>query len=205
MGRLVVLAFILSLITFVHPQGKPVWPQRFTARFNETENLIFSLQTNGTYWYDFANGKNRVDRENGKLDRYCGSVYKFVDTPCTHLVVDGKRYLIFPKKQYCCLCCDASKGCGILLPSWVNGAKFIGYTIYNGNNVTKWDQPGLQSNYYYQTVNGNLPAGIDQVGTSYMAYDVKSYTDAPIDPSVFDIPTSICEAKCPLVSICSLL
>ena len=30
-----------------------------------------------------------------KLDRYCGSVYKFRDTPCSHYVKDGKRYLYF--------------------------------------------------------------------------------------------------------------
>jgi len=38
-----------------------------------------------------------VTRENGKHDRYCGSVFKTTDTPCNHIIVDGKPFNIQAK------------------------------------------------------------------------------------------------------------
>lgn len=34
------------------------------------------------------------------------------------------RYLIFPELNECCLCCASDMGCGILSPSWLDGAEF---------------------------------------------------------------------------------
>jgi hypothetical protein len=31
-----------------------------------------------------------IYRENGRADRYCGTVYKLSDTPCNHYVTGGK-------------------------------------------------------------------------------------------------------------------
>jgi hypothetical protein len=60
----------------------PVWPESFKMDFNETNKvLILKGHTHGTYVYDAVNKKTRMDRANGKFDRYCGSVYKLHDTP----------------------------------------------------------------------------------------------------------------------------
>ena len=53
-------------------------------------------------------------------DRYCGSVHPLTDTPCTHLVAGGWRYLLFPKLLSCCACCSAAAGCGVLSPRCVH-------------------------------------------------------------------------------------
>jgi len=42
-----------------------------------TYPLIGSSTTTGEFYYNWILKKYRVDRENGKFDRYCGSVYKF--------------------------------------------------------------------------------------------------------------------------------
>jgi hypothetical protein len=120
------------------------------------------------------------------------------------LVVDGKRYLDFPDKKYCCMCCDASKGCGILSPSWVDGAEFIGFVEYQNQNASKWDKKGLQSNFYYQTVDKNLPAGVDQVPNDYMSFQLNTYSTDPIPDSIFTVP-DYCRDSCPTISICSVL
>ena len=39
---------------------------------------------------------------------------------------EGKRYLDFPEKNYCCYCCDAAHGCGILKPDWISDATYEG-------------------------------------------------------------------------------
>ena len=58
--------------------------------------ILGSSTTSGTLFYDFTDKTYRIDRENGKWDRYCGTVYKFTNTPCSHYVKEGKRYLHFP-------------------------------------------------------------------------------------------------------------
>jgi hypothetical protein len=41
-----------------------------------------------------------ITRENGHHDRYCGTVYKFADTPCNHYVVNGKQLIKIRKKIF---------------------------------------------------------------------------------------------------------
>jgi hypothetical protein len=171
--------------------------------------VITKGTTNGTYWYDFTNGKARTDRANGKYDRYCGSVYKLTDTPCTHLVVDGLRYLVFPQKQYCCMCCTAAKGCGIMRRDWVGAANgtFLGYEEVSGRKCEKWDAKGLQSNFYWVTADADqVPVKLEMVPNSLTNYKVESFKKGPIDSSVFNVP-SYCSPtqKCPAISVCSLL
>ena len=84
----------------------PVWPNTFQMTFNETLTypLLGSHYTAGTYYYDFPNKRYRIDRANGRYDRYCGfnGVRAFQDTPCTQLVIDGMRWMIYPEKKECC-------------------------------------------------------------------------------------------------------
>ena len=113
----------------------PVWPEMFQQNFEEnlTYPILGTHQTHGTYYYDFANRRYRIDRANGRYDRYCGlnGAKAFIDTPCTHLVVNGMRWLIYPEKQECCQCCTSEQGCGVLFPTWMNNATFIGEVYIN--------------------------------------------------------------------------
>ena len=63
-------------------------------------NTLFT----GTFYYDFTNLRYRIDRDNGRYDRYCGfnGIRAFQNTPCSQLVIDGQRWIIYPEKQDCC-------------------------------------------------------------------------------------------------------
>ena len=63
-----------------------------------------------------------MDRANGRYDDFCGSVMPNVTTPCQQMVVDKKRWLIYPGKSVCCFCCDQGHGCGIIRPDWLKNA-----------------------------------------------------------------------------------
>ena len=108
----------------------PLWPNMFQQTFTEvfTYPVVGSHQTNGTYYYDYANRRYRIDRDNGRYDRYCGinGAKEFVDTACTQLVLKGMRWLIYPDKKECCQCCSSEQGCGILFPGWMTNATFLG-------------------------------------------------------------------------------
>ncbi len=150
----------------------------------------------------------RIDRDNGEYDRYCGSVWKLRNTPCTQLVRNGLRFLIAPSRRECCMCCTAAQGCGILSRNWLRNATFEGTFDYRGTIVYKWNKKGLQNNYYGATADDALvPVFIDMQPNDYFDYHVDSYKERiEGGASVFDLP-NYCDPskKCPLISICSLL
>jgi len=84
----------------------PVWPKQFYQEFNETLSypILGTHYTKGKYYYDYTNRRYRIDRENGRYDRYCGfnGIRVFQDTPCTQLVVSGMRWIYYPEKEECC-------------------------------------------------------------------------------------------------------
>lgn len=82
------LAF--QVLTQVTP---PVWPEVFHQSYVESYNGS-SLHTTGRIYYDAKRGLNRVDRQDGVNELFCGSILPNVSGPCTHLVRDKKRYII---------------------------------------------------------------------------------------------------------------
>jgi len=171
-----------------------------------TYPVIGSSNTTGYYYYDWTNVQYRVDRANGQWDRYCGSVYKLVDTPCSHIVTGGNRYLWFPQENYCCFCCNDAEGCGVLLPNWLAPATFVNSSVTpDGYNVDIWDIEGGQANYYYAVTPSMIPYEIDQVPNDIMYYNPQTYQNYISDPSVFDLPSSQCNVNntCSYISICT--
>jgi hypothetical protein len=149
--------------------------------------------------------RSRIDRSTGKYDRYCGSVKLFQDVPCTHLIRDDLRYLIFPTLKSCCACCNADKGCGAVRPDWLTGATFIGYNTTAGVKYQVWDKKGLQDNFYWQVDDTQAPYIIDQQPNDLMVFNVATFKKGSIDPSIFALP-SYCSAQsaCPLLSVCTV-
>lgn len=139
-------------------------------------------------------------------DRYCSTIFPLEDTPCTHLVVDGNRYLDFPAKNSCCLCCNEAAGCGVVVPNWLvlSNATYQGQQMMNGYLSDVWMAMGLQANYWYQTVNTAKPVQLNQVPDDNMTFVTNQYNVGPIPDQMFTIP-SYCEPKCPALSICSFL
>ena len=115
--NIIVLVLVLIGVTNCDP-SPPVWPERFTESFLEyfdraTEPVV------GMYYYDSVRNYTRVDRSDGRWDRICGSIIPNVSTDCSTLVRDHKRYIIFPTKRFCCMCCDAAHGCDVLSRNWL--------------------------------------------------------------------------------------
>jgi hypothetical protein len=148
--------------------------------------------------------RSRIDRSTGKYDRFCGSVKLFQDVPCTHLVVDGLRYLIYPTLNSCCMCCTAESGCGTVRPDWLSDSNFVGYNTTGTTKYQVWDKKGLQDNFYWQVDDTQTPYIIDQRPNDVMVFDVTTFKKGPIDPSLFALPSYCSKStQCPLFSVCS--
>lgn len=162
------------------------------------------IWTKCCYYLSAFSFNRRIDRSTGKYDRYCGSVKYFDDTPCTHLVIQGLRYLIFPSLNYCCMCCTSEKGCGIIRPDWLSNATFIGYNTTDSVKYQVWDKKGLQDNFYWQVDSTQTPYIIDQQPNDKMIFDVASFKKGAIDPSIFALPSYCSKDRgCPLLSVCT--
>jgi len=203
---LLVLPFVLSQLS--QPTAPPVWPNQFEQTFNETFTypVLGSSSTSGKFFYDFLNKRYRVDRLDGKWDRYCGTAYWFRSTPCSQIVVDSKRYLYYPEKNYCCYCCNSTQGCGLLKPDWLTGATFIGYeSDAAGNSYEKWDQKGLQDNFYYSTNDDKrVMWKLDQEPNDIQTFDVASLYLGISDPKALELPQECVAAdNCQFLSACT--
>ncbi|GIL96686.1 hypothetical protein Vretimale_2444 [Volvox reticuliferus] len=182
----------------------PVWHEQFSVQFNETTRIFVTKRTAGTWYYDALSRKEAVFRENGNGDRYCGSVHPFTQTPCVHIITDGKRYLVFPELGECCMCCTAEMGCGILSPTWLQGASFEGTTTIQGIAANKWRQNGLQPNYWYATADeAQVPLELDQMPNDFQTFWPETFTKGPPGTQVFQLPDG-CSPRCPLTSVCTI-
>lgn len=203
-GLLLALALALLLVTVCADDPTPYWFGQFTLEFNETTYLLFTWKTTGTWYYDSSQLTEKIVRANGRGDRYCGSIHPLTDTPCTHLVKEGRRYLIFPELSECCMCCTSEAGCGVLSPTWLQNATFQGVESIRGIEAYKWLVMGLQPNYYYSTANvAQVPVELDQTPNDYMSLHHETFSPLPVDPSIFDVPSD-CKPSCPLTSVCTI-
>ena len=152
--------------------------------------------------YDYDKGFQRVDRHDGKFDMICNSIVPNVTTPCTQLIRDSKRYIVFPERRTCCMCCDAAHGCGVLSPDWLKGSKFEGEETISGESFNKWSiVDGTFTDLYYSRKDEkNTPRRLvtGQAVTDYMMF---SYNEEEIPESVFALP-SFCNSTCPPTTIC---
>ncbi|CAG9311664.1 unnamed protein product [Blepharisma stoltei] len=187
----------------------PLWPNVFTQTFNET--LYYpefgNQTTTGTYYYDWTNQMYRIDRANGRFDRYCGLVgfRVLTNAPCSHIVVGGNRFLYYPNDGTCCFCCNAAQGCGMLKPTWLDNATFIDTEVHMGVQAYKWNKQGLQNNFYFETAvaspSSRVMLGIYQEPNDLMDFHKITYS---VPSGIFDLPKT-CSLKtvCPEISTCT--
>jgi hypothetical protein len=159
-------------------------------------------------YYDAANNRERVDRDNGRYDRYCGlnGMKQFQNTPCNQYIVDGDRYLHYPQKNECCYCCSSEHGCGIVKSTWLTGAQFVGVEEHNGVQTYKWNQKGLQDNFYFETI-ADKPADRIMVALYQEPNDLQDFSTArtlEVSEDIFALP-SICNktTTCSMASTCT--
>ena len=184
----------------------PVWPDEFSMSFTESTYIpiVGNHSTNGTFYYDWSARMSRVDRANGHYDRYCGSNgdKAFDNTPCTQLVRNGTRFLVYPKLRTCCACCTDAQGCGIVKPTWLAGATYLGTVLSpKGVNLTKWNKKGLQSNIYYERTSDRRMEALLQEPDDFQYFDTASY-HTKVTASTFDLPSWCKPDKCSFLSIC---
>lgn len=120
-----IFTFALLLAFATSQVDPPTWPDHFTQVFVETYDTT-KIHISGQLHYDSTRKMSRVDRVDGKHDAICGSIQPNISTGCTQLVRDDKRYIIFPERRVCCMCCDAAHGCGILNRDWLKTATYEG-------------------------------------------------------------------------------
>lgn len=101
----------------------PVWPEVFHQSFVESYPNS-THRVSGRFYFDSKRDMMRVDRTDGSLDFICGSVLPKVVTACTQLIRDKKRYLMYPQRRQCCVCCDQAHGCGTLKRDWLSTSKY---------------------------------------------------------------------------------
>jgi hypothetical protein len=201
----------LLLVTFVSislQEDGPVWPDKFYQEFTEDTSYFFIKgHTQGKFYYDYQTRRYRIDREDGKYDRYCGTVYKLRSTPCSHIVVDGVRYLYFPEKNDCCSCCTNKGGCGVLKPDWMKTGKKVEEYEKDGQTYQVWNQRGLQDNLLTVVKKGDswVMTSLDQKPNDLMTFNPDSET-SDFDESVLELP-DLCKTaqKCTKLSVCGAL
>ena len=91
----------IVMVIMVACEDAPIFPEQYTLDFNETAAIgPLKGTTTGTNYVDGKNNRQTMTRANGHHDRYCGSVYKFSDTPCTHRVLNGTPSLMQTKDTW---------------------------------------------------------------------------------------------------------
>lgn len=212
---LILIIFSYTALVAASPPASSItktpqpWAPEWTADFTETMYLpaLGVMQSDGKWWYSFAQKRFRVDRDDGRNDRYCGSVYKLENTRCSQIVRDGKRYLHFPQKKFCCKCCTDAQGCGVVDPEFVESGEFSETTTdKNGRSVDKYLIKGMQNNWYSETTGDHShPAEFYQDPLSDMVW--RNYSPKAIDETVFDLPTDSgdCEQSCGWLTVCNAL
>lgn len=192
----------------------PVWPNAFRIDFNETNTLVPIVavgETEGYLIYDYNNKKSMIHREHGDKDRYCAlnGLQWFKDQPCDHYVENGDRYIDYPQEEYCCYCCSADHGCGMLFPTWMENATFLGEAVREGYKTYKWDKKGVQDNFYYETIHDDplqrKLVAIDQEPDELTDYHPDSFSTLDAN-TLIEVPARCQKGdKCPLASVCTAL
>ena len=201
------LILCLLAIALFKAEDPPEWANKFSQNFTEKMKYFFIKgETKGSYYYNYDLMKYRMDRENGKFDRYCGSVYKLRDTPCSHYVSEGKRYLHFPEKDYCCMCCTSEKGCGILKPDWLEGATLIKeYKNKEDKDIQVWSKKGAQTNTIHVYKDTGRTWIIDMSPNDIITFDDATYNEE-FNDDVFDLPKNCNpDDKCGFLTVCAAI
>ena len=199
--KTVLLAVLL--VTLVHADPPfPKWAQHFQQQFVESYVDAPHFHTEGFMWYDATLQMSRIQRNNGKMDRVCGSVLN-ASTPCEQLVRDGKRYVIYNFIQVCCLCCTSEHGCGFLKPDWPSqGFKYVGKDEIDGEVFDKFRNEEDKTGYWV-TQEEQIPRKISELDKYYRDQYEHTYRELPIPDSIFALP-KFCNGAplCPADSKC---
>ncbi|OMJ76747.1 hypothetical protein SteCoe_23809 [Stentor coeruleus] len=206
------MLFLLILTTaLAQNPSAPQWPNVYALSFLEDTFSVYGVnQVSGTVFYNYSLGTTRVDRSNGRYDRFCSlnEWFLFFDTPCTQLVNNGIRYLIYPELQVCCNCCSASDGCGVVKPTWLQNATYTGTHMYNGTIPSySWLTMSFEPVFYQETQDpaplNRFPLEIDIGPSDKFMFASSNSWNTSFSSNVFNVPT-YCQSQymCDSSSLC---
>lgn len=195
------LLLVLAVIVAALAQNPPVWPVRFQQDFVESWSTT-QYHDVGKLWYDSERVMSRLDRSNGKYDSLCNSITN-ATTPCTQLVREGKRYMVYPLIRLCCYCCNSSQGCGILKRTWLANSKFVGKDELSGQFFDKFRDSDSNVDYWATTDARQLPRKLVEGGSVYKDFIMNTYSEEYIADSVFALPSYCGDNICPKTSECA--
>jgi subtilisin family serine protease len=173
------------------PAHPPRWPASFSANITEIRTAKGSGNTTGSWAYDAQRRGMRVDRDDGEYDQLCGSAGGA--ERCTVLATGGARYLIWPARSHCCVCCTDADGCGAETPGWLDNATYVGPDTFSGVATDKFEIQGYKPNYWWQRVSDGAPVALQQAdphkaGQDLDAFDQSTLSLDPVDAAVFQVP-----------------
>ncbi|CAM5998909.1 unnamed protein product [Sphagnum balticum] len=146
---LVLLLAIASIGAGLGVEGKtgPIYDYPYQVPFDETYVVDGKSYTiNGQYFFDPKNARERLDRVNGVYNDMCNSIVPDLATPCQQIIKDNRRWFLFPRRNYCCFCCDSEHGCGVVKPDWLADSEYLGQEKLNDTLYDKWSKDSKYEN-----------------------------------------------------------
>ena len=210
MRVILVLLIALPLATMVSSTTppRPTWAKDWQAALNYTI-LATGDSTQGLYVISSSSSAEVVVLADGHLDALCSSsnIAKPGET-CVNLSTKTTRWLYHPSPSgeiTCCACCkvESSPGCGALSGKWLDNAVYQDQVVFEGTPSYKWLIIGEDPNYYYNTVSGNIPLGLNNSNSELYVWDVASYT-TQIDTILLSVPAA-CDPSVPCPGDCAQL
>jgi len=208
MNKMIAIAIWSILIFTVTAVDPPVYNFSYHIAFDETYTVNkSSYEVNGLLFYDPINNRERVDRTNGRYNKFCGPIIPNTNTPCIQYTVNNKRWIAFPQKSVCCFCCDSAHGCGILSPDWLRDSEYKGEEKILDTIYDKWSKDGVVGYNYLWTAkdNDHTPRRLDENGVHTTDYSIHSFKKMNFEEGVFALPQYCNTEKlvnCPLESLC---
>ena len=191
MKILITIALLSAVSLCLDP---PMWPVRFQQDFVESYPSIKPVSA-GKIWFDSERAMERVDRTDGKFDPICGPLSKNATTPCSQLVREGKRWIIFHLLRQCCYCCDAAHGFGVMRRDWLKTAKFMGTDSLRGQDFYHWRVEEGDTDWW-ETIDGkHTPRRSEEDHYLFKDYIMNTYSEEYISSSIFDLPSYCADAK----------
>lgn len=197
---------MVLLIGLTLSNGPPVQPPSYSVDFSEELHAYGqSYYNNGSWFYDFANGRMRYDHLRGQRDNFCyGQNLSDSDPhgPCTLLFANnGFMYVYYPEAKNCCVLCGEKEKCSVLKPTWLLNGTFNGTKTIQGSVCYGWVTNGFAFlDELYVTEKNVLceytEKAFKQDISHTITFNQASYNVGQPKLSIFEIP-SYCKKKCP--------
>lgn len=89
--------------------------------------------------------------------------------------------------RQCCYCCDSTHGCAPPPRDWLKNFKYAGKEDISGETFNKFVDTGMA--YWATTDSWQIPRKIAQNIGIFNDFIMNTYSEEPIDDSIFALPS----------------